>query len=138
MNTSMKDTVIALLSEVNRNGIENLIQFIKDSDYLTSARCYSHHQCPEGLMMHSLEVLDNMLKNNISGMPRESLILVALCHDLGKARLNGKMVGNGDHTQRSIEISTAFVSPLLILLQFADCRSTGINKRGEKYRFSVL
>ena len=166
MNTSMKDTVIALLSEVNRNGLENLIQFIKDSDYLTSARCYSHHQCPEGLMMHSLEVLDNMLKNNISGMPRESLILVALCHDLGKTRLNGKMVGNGDHPQRSIEIlnqcgveltemeanairyhhpkglndwfSTAFVSPLLILLQFADCRSTGINKRGEKYRFSVL
>ena len=39
----MKDTVISLLSEVNRKGIDNLIQFIEDSNYLTSATCYSHH-----------------------------------------------------------------------------------------------
>ena len=85
MNTTeMKDRVISLLSEINRKGIDNLIKFIKDSNYLTTARCYSHHKCQQGLMMQSLEVLDCMLKNNLSGIPRESLILVALCHDLGK------------------------------------------------------
>ena len=165
MTTQTAQTkVIDLLSEINRNGIDNLIKFIKDSNYLTTAQCYSHHKCPHGLMLHSLEVLDNMLKNNLAGIPRESIILAALCHDLGKARLAGKKVGTGDHPERSVCIlekcgveltdaersailhhhpkdiddwfGNAFTSPLVMLLQIGDCRSTGINKRGGKYRFS--
>lgn len=162
----MKEKVISLLSEVKREGIDNLIQFIKDSDYLTTARCYSHHRGPEGLMMHSLEVLDYMLKNNLANLPRESIILVALCHDLGKARLDGRKVGTGQHPSRSVCIlkqcgvqltpeeqsairhhhprgfrhwvSTAFKSPLKMLLQMGDCKSTGLNKRGVTYRFSAI
>ena len=162
----MKDTVISLLSEVNRKGVDNLIQFIEDSNYLTSATCYSHHKCSRGLMMHSLEVLDFMLKNNREGLPRESIILVALCHDLGKACLKGRKVGRGHHPSRSVCIlekcgveltedernailyhhpkgfwgylSCAFSSPLQKLLQRGDCRSTGINKGGREYRFSAL
>lgn len=163
---SMKDTVISLLSEVNRKGIDNLIQFIEDSNYLTSATCYSHHKCSRGLLMHSLEVLDCMLKNNSKGLPRESIILVALCHDLGKAYLNGRKVGRGHHPRRSVCIldkcgveltddernailchhpggfreylSCAFSSPLQKLLHRGDCISTGINKSGREYRFSML
>ena len=100
----MKDRIISLLSEVDRKGIDNLIKFIEDSNYLTSAQCYSHHKCQHGLMMHSLEVLDCMLNNNLAGIPRESIILVALCHDLGKARLRGRKVGAGPHPSRSISI----------------------------------
>lgn len=164
--TTMKDRIISLLSEVDRKGIDNLIQFIQESNYTTSARCYSHHKCHQGLMMHSLEVLDCMLKNNLAGIPRESIILVALCHDLGKARLKGKKVGWGDHPQRSIAIlkqcgveltdderdailnhhpkgfadwfATAFNRPLQMLLQIGDCKSTGTNKSGGTYRFSYL
>ena len=162
----MKDTVIALLSEVNRKGIDNLIQFINDSNYLTSATCYSHHKCPKGLMMHSLEVLDCMLKNKPVGISRESVILVALCHDLGKAYHNGHRVGRGHHPRRSVYIlekcgveltedernailchhpkglgeyiSCAFSSPLQKLLHRGDCLSTGVNKSGREYRFSAL
>ena len=162
----MKDRIISLLSEVDRKGIDNLIQFILESNYTTSARCYSHHKCHQGLMMHSLEVLDCMLKNNLAGIPRESLILTALCHDLGKARLNGNKVGRGNHPQRSIDIlnkcgvaltdeernailnhhpkgfadwfSNAFNSPLQMLLQIGDCKSTGTNKSGRTYRFASL
>ena len=76
--TTMKERVVSLLSEVNRKGIDNLIQFVKDSNYLTTAQCYSHHKCQHGLMMHSLDVLDCMLNNNLVGTPRESIILVAL------------------------------------------------------------
>ena len=123
---TMKDRIISLLSEVDRKGIDNLIQFILESNYTTSARCYSHHKCHQGLMMHSLEVLDCMLKNNLAGIPRESIILVALCHDLGKARLNGRKIGG------------ALKSPLQVLLQIGDCRSTGLNKRGKTYRFTSL
>ena len=50
--------------------------------------------------MHSLEVLDTMLKDNILGFPRESLIIVALFHDLGKAVLNGQKIGRGKHPAR--------------------------------------
>ena len=162
----MKDRIISLLSEVDRKGIDNLIKFIEDSNYLTSAQCYSHHKCQHGLMMHSLEVLDCMLNNNLGGIPRESLILVALCHDLGKARLRGRKVGAGPHPSRSISIlkrcgveltkdeesailnhhpkgfgkwiCSALKSPLQILLQMGDCRSTGLNKRGKTYRFSAI
>ena len=167
MNTTkMKERVVSLLSEVNRKGIDNLIQFVKDSNYLTTAQCYSHHKCQHGLMMHSLEVLDCMLNNNLVGIPRESIILVALCHDLGKARLNRKKIGSGDHPQRSIAIlnqcgveltdderdailnhhpkgfgdwfANAFNSPLQMLLQIGDCKSTGTNKSGSTYRFASL
>ena len=167
MNTTkMKERVVSLLSEVNRKGIDNLIQFVKDSNYLTTAQCYSHHKCQHGLMMHSLEVLDCMLNNNLVGIPRESIILVALCHDLGKARLNRKKIGSGDHPQRSIAIlnqcgeeltdderdailnhhpkgfgdwfANAFNSPLQMLLQIGDCKSTGTNKSGSTYRFACL
>lgn len=162
----MKDRIISLLSEVDRKGIDNLIRFIQDSDYLTTAQCYSHHRCPQGLMMHSLEVLDTMLQDNLAGIPRESLILTALCHDLGKAHLNGSKVGRGNHPQRSIDIlnkcgvaltdeernailnhhpkgfadwfATAFNSPLQMLLQIGDCKSTGTNKSGGTYRFACL
>ena len=161
-----QNKIISLLSEVNRKGIDNLIQFIKDSDYLTTAQCGSHHKCPQGLMMHSLEVLDTMLRDNLAGIPRESIILTALCHDLGKARLGGRKVGGGDHPQRSIAIlnrcgveltdaerdailnhhpkgfgewfASAFASPLQMLLQIGDCQSTGINKSGSEFKFSSL
>ena len=164
--TTMKERVVSLLSEVNRKGIDNLIQFVKDSNYLTTAQCYSHHKCQHGLMMHSLEVLDCMLNNNLVGIPRESIILVALCHDLGKARLNRKKIGSGDHPQRSIAIlnqcgveltdderdailnhhpkgfgdwfANAFNSSLQMLLQIGDCKSTGTNKSGSTYRFACL
>ena len=164
--TTMKERVVSLLSEVNRKGIDNLIQFVKDSNYLTTAQCHSHHKCQHGLMMHSLEVLDCMLNNNLVGIPRESIILVALCHDLGKARLNRKKIGSGDHPQRSIAIlnqcgveltdderdailnhhpkgfgdwfANAFNSPIQMLLQIGDCKSTGTNKSGSTYRFACL
>ena len=116
-------------------------------------------------MFHSLEVLDVMLREAGSELSRESLILVALCHDLGKARMNGKKVGTGFHPYRSLYILkkngvklskmeeeaikchhprnlkqyAAYVTnPYLRLLSKGDCRSTGIYKKGGKYSFCVL
>ncbi len=162
----MKDLVISHLSKVNRKGIDNLIDFIRTSDYLTTAECNQHHKCPEGLMMHSLEVLDFMLKHNRAGLPLDSVIIVALCHDLGKARLNGNRIGTGNHPSRSIHIlkkcgveltsneraaikehhpkefakmiNGVVHNPLLRLLHEGDCASTGINKMGMTYRFSSI
>ena len=158
--------VIDFLSEINRPGIDSVIEFIKTSNYLTSAQCNGHHRREHGLMMHSLEVLDTMLKGNILGLPRESLIVVALFHDLGKATLNGHKIGRGMHPARSVAIlnkcgfeltsqersaiyshhpgsdprklATALSNPLQTLLHAGDCRSTGLDKSGKTYRFSAL
>lgn len=158
--------VLDLLSEINRPGIDSVIDFIKTSNYLTTAQCHEHHRRDHGLMMHSLEVLDTMLKDNILGFPRESLIIVALFHDLGKAVLNGQKIGRGKHPARSIAIlkrygfeltpqergaicnhhpgrdprklAAALGNPLQILLHAGDCRSTGIDKDGRTYRFTAL
>ena len=161
-----KTKVLDLLSEINRPGIDSVIDFIKTSNYLTTAQCHEHHRRDHGLMMHSLEVLDTMLKDNILGFPRESLIIVALFHDLGKAVLNGQKIGRGKHPARSIAIlkrygfeltpqergaicnhhpgkdprklAAALGNPLQILLHAGDCRSTGIDKDGSTYRFTAL
>ena len=161
-----KTKVLDLLSEIHRPGIDSVIDFIKTSNYLTTAQCHEHHRRNHGLMMHSLEVLDTMLKDNILGFPRESLIIVALFHDLGKAVLNGQKIGRGKHPARSIAIlkrygfeltpqehgaicnhhpgkdprklAAALGNPLQILLHAGDCRSTGIDKDGRTYRFTAL
>ena len=158
--------VLDLLSEINRPGIDSVIEFIKTSNYLTTAQCHEHHRREHGLMMHSLEVLDTMLKGNILGFPRESLIVVALFHDLGKATLNGNKIGRGRHPARSIAIlkkcgfaltpqessaiyshhpgsdplklASALANPLQVLLHAGDCRSTGLDKNGRNYIFSSL
>ena len=158
--------VLDLLSEINRPGIDSVIEFIKTSNYLTTAQCHEHHRREHGLMMHSLEVLDIMLKGNILGFPRESLIVVALFHDLGKATLNGRKIGRGMHPARSIEIlkkcgfaltpqessaiyshhpgssprklASALGNPLQALLHTGDCRSTYLDKNGQNYIFSSL
>ena len=161
-----KTKVLDLLSEINRPGIDSVIDFIETSNYLTTAQCHEHHRRDHGLMMHSLEVLDTMLKDNILGFPRESLIIVALFHDLGKAVLNGQKIDRGKHPARSIAIlkrygfeltpqergaicnhhpgkdprklAAALGNPLQILLHAGDCRSTGIEKDGRTYRFTAL
>lgn len=156
-----KEKVLSLLSEVNRPGIDKLIEFMNTSSYFTSARCYGHHRCDHGLLMHSLEVLDVMLKCNLFNLSRESIILVALCHDLGKARMLGHKVGTGEHGARSayilemcgVELTEAeraaikyhhgryiesVTNPLKGLLNTGDCRSTGLDKRGVKYSFTAI
>ena len=158
--------VLDLLSEINRPGIDSVIDFIKTSNYLTTAQCHGHHRREHGLMMHSLEVLDTMLKDNVLGFPRESLIITALFHDLGKATLNGQKIGRGKHPARSAailkmcgfeltplergaicnhhpgkdprKVAAAVGNPLQVLLHAGDCISTGLDKIDRNYIFSSL
>jgi hypothetical protein len=160
-----KEKILSLLSEVKRDGIDNLIKFVKESDYLTDATCYSHHKDRYGLMFHSLEVLDTMLGSAAEGLARDSIILVGLCHDLGKARKDGQHLGRGRHPQRSLYIlrkcgvklsdlerdaigyhhpktvkayASAVTNPLQRLLHRGDCKSTGMDKEGSSFVFNCL
>ena len=84
-----KDRFINLLSSVNRPGIENLMEWMSKSTFYSSPASTKYHSCVEGgLVIHSLEVYDQLLKilqcHNVS-CPPESAIIVALLHDLCKA-----------------------------------------------------
>ena len=86
-----------LLLSTNREGIENLIGFIRQSDFYTSPASTRFHSCHEGgLLEHTLNVYDRLvaktndeLWSEIIKIPSESLIIIALLHDLCKCFFYG-------------------------------------------------
>ena len=86
----MKEEFLNLLRKVNREGIEDLIQFLEKSDFFKApASTRFHGNYEEGLVEHSLkvyEILKHKVEHNIKGVtiPEESIILIALLHDICK------------------------------------------------------
>lgn len=81
-----------LLKSTNRNGIDNLIEFIRKSDFYTAPASTRYHSCHEGgLLEHSLNVYDRLIakyndevwKSKIPA-EKESIIIATLLHDLCK------------------------------------------------------
>lgn len=87
----MKEDFLTLLRKVHRDGIENLISFIEKTDFFVapaSTRFHGDHE--GGLVEHSLkvyEILKYKVENCIEKIEieEESIILIALLHDLCKA-----------------------------------------------------
>lgn len=82
-----------LLLSVEREGIENLLGFIRKSDFYTAPASTKYHSCHEGgLLEHSLNVykclvakLDNPIwKDALAEIPKKSLVVSSLLHDLCK------------------------------------------------------
>ena len=86
----MEEEFLKLLRSTNRDGIENLIEFIKKTDfYKAPASTRFHGNYEGGLLEHSMkvyEILKYKIDNNIVKIeiPQESLIIIALLHDLCK------------------------------------------------------
>lgn len=85
-----------LMSRIPRDGIKELMDYIKQSDFYTApASTRFHLACPGGLLQHSLNVYDCLTAKKSSplwgkyleGIKEESLILISLMHDLCKANL---------------------------------------------------
>ena len=87
----MKEKFIELLKSTNREGIEELLDFIEKTDFYTapaSTRFHGSHE--QGLLEHSIkvyEILKEKVKTSVVpiNIPEESLIIIALLHDLCKA-----------------------------------------------------
>lgn len=85
-----KERFISLLSSVNRDGIEELLKWLDESDfYEAPASTRFHCSYKGGLLQHSLNVYDE-LKRLMSvyteiEVPEESIIISSLLHDLCKA-----------------------------------------------------
>lgn len=82
-----------LLLSVDREGISELMEFIRNSDFYKAPASTRFHNCHEGgLLEHSLNVYDCLVakRNNpiwakaLSDVSDESMIIVSLCHDLCK------------------------------------------------------
>ena len=95
------DRVIKILEGVNRAGVDQVVEYLRASNYAT-ATCYSHHTYKGGLKDHSLEVYDLMMACR-GDLPMDSIAICALLHDLGKSRLRGYEC-RGDHPSRAVAI----------------------------------
>lgn len=82
-----------LLGEVKREGIENLLGFIRKSDFYTAPASTRFHLCEEGgLLKHSLHVYECLnaklsapiWKDVLKDVSRETILIVSLLHDLCK------------------------------------------------------
>lgn len=85
----MKEKFIELLISTQREGIENLIQWLeKETDFFTAPASTKYHLTYEGgLLEHSLNVYEE-LKDEL-GFPDDnvpdSVVIVSLLHDICKA-----------------------------------------------------
>ncbi len=92
----MKERFEQLLSSVQRDGIDKLLDFIRRSDFYTAPASTKHHGAYEGgLLEHSLNVFDcldkktsgseyNIWKPYLVDVSADTLIIVSLLHDLCK------------------------------------------------------
>ena len=90
----LKEKIEQLLLSTGREGMEKLLAYM-DAQGFYSAPCSGayHLSVPGGLAQHSLNVYETMVKLNESlnaQLPRESVIIVSLLHDLGKIGQQGK------------------------------------------------
>lgn len=80
-----------LLLSVNREGVEDLLSFIRKSDFYTAPASTKYHlNCEGGLLQHSLNVYDRLSEISKNGIwakynfETETIIVSALLHDLCK------------------------------------------------------
>lgn len=83
-----KAKALSFLHAIKREGIENLIDYLLNSDYFTAPASVSYHDSfPGGLCLHSLNLLyafDEANRKMKKPIPFESVVICALLHDLCK------------------------------------------------------
>lgn len=90
-----KDKFIGLLAGVEREGIDDLINWIKyDTDFFTAPASTRYHgNYKGGLVQHSIDVYEHLVSladfYELPAMYEDSIVIVALLHDLCKANMYG-------------------------------------------------
>ena len=81
----MKEKFIELLKSTNREGIDNLIEFLEKTDFYTAPASTRFHNAFEGgLLAHSLNVYTALKQLVGTQWNDDTIIIVALLHDLCK------------------------------------------------------
>lgn len=84
-----KEKFISLCSGIHRDGINELMEWLENSDfYISPASTKYHLSCEGGLLKHSLNVYDELRRLLTAypevKVPDESILIAALFHDLCK------------------------------------------------------
>ena len=86
-----------LLEQTEREGIHDYIRYIKNSDFFEAPASTKYHRSyPGGLAEHCfnlfepLKLSNSRLKESVQ-LPEDSIIIIALCHDICK---EGLYIGN--------------------------------------------
>ena len=81
-----RDEIITLLNSTHRPGMDKIIAYLDNSGYFTAPSSKDrHHNWSGGLAQHCLGVCKVAL-HNYPHLPKESIIISSLLHDLCKAR----------------------------------------------------
>lgn len=93
-----KELFISLLRSTEREGVDELIEFLLNSDFFTAPASALYHKDVEGgLCAHSLNVyenLDKLAKLYCPDMPHDTIVIVSLLHDLAKVDFYEKYTKN--------------------------------------------
>lgn len=89
INTELvKSTILNLLRDIHRSGMDNLINYLLSSDYFTAPASTKYHSnIPGGLAFHSLNVRNLLFEKNKQfnlGISEESINITGLLHDFCK------------------------------------------------------
>jgi len=118
-----KTFTLNLLSQIKRNGIPNLINYLLNSNYFYSpASTKYHNNFYGGLNRHCINVYELFVPRNqalANPIPLESEIIVSFCHDLCKVgyyyhdgtKWKGKKdhLSHGSHGVLSVQILKRFI-----------------------------
>ena len=98
----LADDFVELLRTTNRDGIEELIRYLQEeTDFFTAPASTKYHGAFEsGLLMHSINVCAELnLDPNSKVYPPETIIIVALLHDICKANFYAVEMRNRKNDQ---------------------------------------
>lgn len=139
--TNYQEVIRASLLKTKREGMEDLLDFMEESGFFTAPCSGGNHLCKEGgLAEHSCNVMFTAEKmsvvllggKNITDEIRNSIVIAALLHDLGKVGdygkqlyvenilksgkrsdakpfMRNKSLTNVPHAIRSIKLATLFI-----------------------------
>ena len=105
MNTMNQNDVKkfeTILQSVQREGIDNLLAFIRKSDFYTAPASTRYRSCHEGgLLEHTLNVYDRLMnkcKDTLwqerATLKKENIVIAALLHDICKTYFYGTELKN--------------------------------------------
>ena len=86
---SNREQFINIMKQVKRPGVDKLLDWLEGTDFYSApASTRFHGSYPGGLVYHTLNVvyeLRELVKfYEVEGIPKESIIIVALAHDFCK------------------------------------------------------
>ena len=98
----IRSAIISLLNGTGRDGITTTVDYLLHQSDFFRRGCHTHHHWSGGLAQHSLEACRYALAHR-GDLPRESVILASLLHDICTAH-SPLSYGIRGHGRRSVDI----------------------------------